>query len=127
MPKLIYFGSLVQRTPNGVALIRQLTRQAHGKSTLFCDLNLRPDAYTQESIKTCLDTCSILKLNDQELKKVTAHLDFSDDQLQDRISYMMRLHTISQVIVTMGPDGSLWQTDTETFFTKAAKPAGFIF
>lgn len=64
-----YFGTLAQRKyKSREALYKILAECAFDE--IFCDLNLRQDCYTAESIETCLKNCSILKISREEYNKL---------------------------------------------------------
>ncbi len=66
-PELIYFGTLIQRTPGGENLI-QKTLASTGKNTCkFCDVNLRPGCYTQSVLNYAIASSNTLKLSQEEL------------------------------------------------------------
>ncbi len=66
-PELIYFGTLIQRTPKGEDLI-QKSLASTGKNTCkFCDVNLRPGCYTHSVLNNAIASSNTLKLSHDEL------------------------------------------------------------
>ena len=64
-PGLIYFGALIQRTCTGSETIETLLKNKPASCQAFCDINLRPGCWTQQSINTCLAQADLLKINDE--------------------------------------------------------------
>ncbi len=65
--KFIYFGSLIQRTPNGFNTLQRILSRKHGSIKKFCDINLRPGCWTTSLVQSCLQQSDILKLSHEEL------------------------------------------------------------
>lgn len=65
-PQMVYFGTLIQRSPRGRAIVDQALR-ACPDALRFCDINLRPDCWTQSTAEAAMARAQILKLNIEEL------------------------------------------------------------
>ena len=66
--RLVYFGTLAQRTPTGFAAVQKVVG-SHPKSAMrFLDINLRADGFTSEVVERSLGQADVLKLNDEEWK-----------------------------------------------------------
>jgi fructokinase len=110
-PRLIYFGTLAQRSKASREAILRCLR--HGKATRFLDLNLRgcenEQAITLESLKLA----DQLKVNDQELKQLIDWFVFNYSYAGDTpiqlghpaITDLMQQFDIARLFVTLGPDG----------------------
>ncbi|MCF8114386.1 MAG: carbohydrate kinase [Desulfotignum sp.] len=118
-PDLIYFGSLVQRTSRGHALIDQIMTEKQGKTKVFCDINLRPASYTKTVVETCLSAADILKLNQEELAEIKGDAGTSHKTAARKL---MSAHGIQLVILTLGSDGSTWITPDTTIHRPAVTP-----
>ncbi|MBC8439358.1 MAG: carbohydrate kinase [Deltaproteobacteria bacterium] len=106
---LLYFGSLIQHSENGTALIQKVMRQKQSGTTVFCDLNLRPGFYGPAVIKAVLKASDILKLNCEEW------LEFSDIRISETLnreimSPFMTANDLELIILTLGSLGSQWIT-----------------
>jgi fructokinase len=110
-PDLVYFGSLVQRTPTGQALILRILDQKQTRTRVFCDINLRPASYSNSVIQTCLSGADILKLNQEELLQAAGDTGVSGKAGEETAArHLMEAHDIARVILTRGADGSTWIT-----------------
>ena len=108
---LLYFGTLIQRTPNGAKLVQKLLSKKSRKAVGFCDINLRPDCYTRATIEASLKAADILKLNQEELEKISGD-EKKDQTLGKQVSRLMTTHSLDLVILTLGEQGSKWFTKT---------------
>ncbi len=105
----LVFGTLAQRSKASSDTLAQiLIENTFGE--VFCDINLRTDCYTEESVNTCLSYATILKISEEE--EVLLHsFDFwkklSDKDFSDRAKALFelkpRLHTI---LFTRGEKGA---------------------
>lgn len=110
-PDLVYFGSLVQRTETGQALIQRILERKPPETRVFCDINLRPGSCSAAVIRTCLSGADILKLNREELREAAGDTLGSGTAAQDAAARdLMAEHRINRIILTLGPDGSTWIT-----------------
>ncbi len=106
-PALVYFGTLIQRTRNGRALIRNCLTSAGSASCKFCDINLRPDCYTPQVVDNAVAATNILKLSHEELDVL------APDQkvpLKSRAANLITDTGPDLVILTRGEHGSIWAT-----------------
>jgi fructokinase len=110
-PDLLYFGSLVQRTEPGHALIHRILEHKPPGPRVFCDINLRPASYTDKVIQSCLVAADILKLNQEELTEAGGDTAGAGAAAQKAAARgLMAEHRIRRIILTLGPDGSTWIT-----------------
>ena len=105
-PGLIYFGTLVQRTAAGARLIEKIMVEKNKKVKTFCDLNLRPQCYTEKSIQASLNWADMIKLNDDELLTLFPGTPWA--QTRRRVESLMAAHDLETVILTHGSEGSEW-------------------
>ncbi len=104
--EVFYFGTLAQRNQESrktLSLILSNTSFKH----IFCDLNLRKGCYSPETITSSIEHCTILKLNDEEVKVVSSLVfDSESDDLTEFGDLMKnRFSNISIMIVTLGKEG----------------------
>ena len=106
--ELVYFGSLVQHSENGFQLIQRVMNQKKTGTRIFCDINLRPDSYNQAVVKASLAAADILKLNQDELKKVLSETMTDNHMAEEIMDQLMRSHELELIILTLGSHGSQW-------------------
>nr|WP_320192183.1 PfkB family carbohydrate kinase [uncultured Desulfobacter sp.] len=114
-PDLIYFGTLIQRTQNNFEVLQDILKRKPTKTISFCDINLRPDCYSEHTINASLNAANILKLNTNELEVLTS---VSDAKVSHEVSarQLMKTHCLETIILTMGEKGSRWFTiDSDHF------------
>lgn len=104
-PRLIYFGTLVQRTPRGRQTIERICRSLEPQTLVFYDINLRPDCYSREIIRQSLSYTDIFKLNDEELDVISDMFDLAGDTAA-RVDCLMRDYGLTLVALTKGDQGS---------------------
>ena len=102
---LIYFGSLIQRTPRGFATVHNALAKRKSGSLLMYDINIRKGCYSQTIIHESLKKCDIFKLNDGELKEISDMFSLKGSA-DDRIRQIMENYAISMVSLTCGSGGS---------------------
>jgi fructokinase len=75
---LFVYGTLAQRTPEGLAGWRAAIR-ATGRSCLrVCDLNLRPADHDVPAVREALEVADVVKLNDREVAAIRDWLAWPD-------------------------------------------------
>jgi fructokinase len=112
--RLIYFGTLVQRSEVGCENLQAFISHSSPETLNFYDINLRPGCYNQAVIEKSLAKTDILKLNTDELGKLKQMLSLktSDDAFVHRL---MESHSIRTVSLTKGELGSELYTDQGNF------------
>jgi fructokinase len=108
-PDLIYFGSLIQRTQNNFKLLQDILNKKSPGTISFCDINLRPDCYTEQTVKASLNAANILKLNTDELESLAFCPDVNPSH-EKSAGQLMKTHHLKTIILTMGEKGSRWFT-----------------
>lgn len=104
-PALVYFGTLIQRTAKGEALIRQVLDAVGQKAIKFCDINLRPDCHTPDVVAQSIARSDILKLSEEELDTLVPG---DPHKIQVRAETLLARPGPELVILTRGSRGSLW-------------------
>lgn len=107
---LIYFGTLAQREKVSQKTIRQTVKE-HGESCkVFCDINLRQDFYTAETVKWSLLHSDIVKVNTSELKEIGEIASFYGDL--NGVAYaLIEKFGLEALALTRGDEGSVIFTD----------------
>ncbi len=104
-PKLIYFGTLVQRTLTGRQTMERILRSCSPETVVFYDINLRPGCYSRSIVRQSLLYTDILKLNDEELGVIAEMFDLSGDTAA-RVARLIKDYGLSLVALTKGDRGS---------------------
>jgi fructokinase len=114
--RIIYFGSLVQRTGSGYKNVQAFLSRNASKKLNFYDINLRPDCYNTDIIEKSLSKTDILKLSTGELEKLMQmrSLKMENEQF---VQYLMETHSIQTVSLTKGGQGSVLFTNQGSFST----------
>lgn len=86
------YGTLAQRTPEGLAAWREAS--AAMKGTHACDLNLRPTDQATAAISEAIAAADVLKANDRELAALSDWFGWSDPlaKLRDRARIVAITH-----------------------------------
>ena len=98
-------GSLIRRTPHGAATLDALV-DAFAGSIVLCDVNLRKDCYTPESLRAAVDRCTILKLNENELPEIALLYGAGGEGIPEMVDSLIGEAGLSACVVTLGPDGA---------------------
>ena len=113
--ELVYFGSLVQHSENGFQLIQRVMNQKKAETRVFCDINLRPDSYNQAVITASLAAADILKLNQDELKKISSETKTGNHTPEEIMDQLMRSNELELMILTLGSHGSQWVSQEKKY------------
>lgn len=111
---VVCFGSLAQRSPVSAATIDCFLRTASRKALRICDVNLRQSFYNVDVLRRSFQHADIVKLNDQELPRVSSLLELgsgSDETLGRRLLDECGLRL---VCITCGARGSLLISQEQT-------------
>jgi fructokinase len=118
--KMIYFGSLVQRSEAGCEKLQAFISRKSSETLNFYDINLRPGCYNNAIIEKSLLKTDILKLNTDELKELKQILSLKVSN-SDLIHYLMATHSIHTVSLTKGESGSELFTKQGRFNSESAE------
>jgi len=102
---LIYFGTLLQRTPTAFARLHSFLSKRSPHTRCFYDINLRPNCFNSEVIRESLKQADILKLNTDELRYLGEMFD-RDLAEAPFILWLMAEFGIEVVALTRGDRGS---------------------
>lgn len=106
-PSIFYHGTLILRAETARKGVRHLVRELEPAGT-FVDLNLRVPWYTDETLDICLRQARWLKLSGDELLHVDAFGPDSPVGLEQRIRDLRPTHDLEGVLVTRGPEETLY-------------------
>jgi fructokinase len=103
--RLIYFGTLAQRSREGFESLHQFLEHRHPDAQCFYDINLRPTCYSEKYIRKSLEHANVLKLNKDELQVCKKMFGYQED---DRafITHLMEQYRLSMLALTDGGHGS---------------------
>lgn len=118
--RIIYFGSLVQRSEAGYENVQAFISRNSSKILNFYDINLRPGCYNKAIIKKSLSKTDILKLNTSELGKLKQmrSLKMNNEKF---VYHLMETHSIRMVSLTKGESGSELFTNRGNLSSEPAK------
>ena len=114
--RMVYFGSLAQRTDGGFKQISQFLQKKPPAVDTFFDINLRPPHINETAIAASLDQTDILKLNDDELRHIKALFNGPPEK-QSLIPWLMDRFGLKRLILTHGHKGSSIYTPHNIFAT----------
>jgi fructokinase len=112
--ELIYFGSLIQRTAQGAQTVRRILSLRSSRTKCLCDINLRPDCFTADSLTYALQEADVLKINDEELSTLASIHTIRGDTTQT-IAALMARFDIEMVALTRAEHGSSLFTGGERY------------
>lgn len=111
--RMIYLGTLAQRTHGGFNRIQQFVMQRAPGTKVFCDINLRPPHVNVEAVKASLQQADIVKLNTEELAKIQGLFD-GLEPTDGGVEWLMQGFSVEMLILTRGREGSTIHTAQQT-------------
>jgi fructokinase len=112
-----YFGTLVQRS----GVTRDTLYTLLGYCTdipVFCDINLRKDCYSAETVKKSLFSADIVKISDEETARVSdiTGISFDDPEIFSR--EICKKYGIKQFLISLGDRGGyLFSREKGSFYS----------
>lgn len=107
----VCFGSLAQRAPKSRKTIRAFLAALQPGAARIFDANLRQAFYSADILADSMRLADIVKLNHEELPRVTTLLglaqSYEDASLDSQARNLMRVYDLKLVCVTRGANGSL--------------------
>jgi fructokinase len=100
------FGSLGQRAAISRETIQWFVAKARPRALRVFDVNLRQSFYTRETLDFSLRAADVLKLNEEELKRLAGFFSLEGD-LPGLMKQIADRYDIAQVTCTRGERGSL--------------------
>ncbi len=120
-PRLIYYGSLIQRSDAGFAALHKILARRHRQSRCIYDMNLRPGCEKPLLIEQSLQEADILKLNDDELQAASEMFGLPAGG-PNAAAAMLPRFGLSMVALTRGAEGSELYIGQDRFGTAAPEP-----
>lgn len=120
--RLLYIGTLIQRSPVSSEFVKKLLADLSLESIVMTDLNLRAPFYNREAVEFTLQCCDILKISAQEMEEILRLLQYKGTARQF-IMFLQENYEIGSLCVTKGEKGSeFYETGTfEPFAAEAAE------
>jgi fructokinase len=103
----ICFGSLAQRAAASRSTIRQFVEAARKGAVRVFDVNLRQAFFSSEVLTESMKVADIVKLNHEELPKITQLFGLEHRDEITSADSLMELHQLRLICVTRGCRGSL--------------------
>lgn len=118
--EMIYFGTLIQRTPDGFSRLQAFLDSMDPEVPCFYDVNLRQGTRQPEVIHHSLQRADIVKLNEEELDYISREMVDSKDKGEARVFSLMQQYSIRALSLTRGSEGSeLFLDDWQHFSVSA--------
>lgn len=103
-PEWIYFGTLLQMSPQANQLTRKLL-DASEKAKCFYDVNLRPGSYEAPLVRELMEQADIVKVNEEEVVQIERMLEMPGTTLENFCRSCAQLFALDSVCVTRGACG----------------------
>ncbi|MBE6820709.1 MAG: carbohydrate kinase [Ruminococcaceae bacterium] len=102
------FGTLIQRDEVSRKAVKNILEKGDFKE-IFCDINLRPGCYDEESCRLCLENATILKISEEEEPLLHKFSLYAAKSLERETvkSICDNFENIRLVLYTKGSNGSL--------------------
>ncbi len=101
----VCFGSLAQRSEPSRQTLHALLDDASA-ALAFCDINLRDDCYTPDTVAMSLERADVLKLNNEEAPVIAKMLEITAQNLPDIMEAMLGETKAHTCVVTLGAHGA---------------------
>lgn len=117
----VCFGTLAQRNKVSKDTIQAFVNLLPSHALKIYDVNLRQAFFTEEVITQSLNLANILKINEEELVRVSNLLSITMKDEQETCTALMNKFGINIVVLTRGENGSFVFTKNETSFLETPK------
>ena len=123
--RMIYIGSLAQRTDGGFKQISRFLEKKTPASKLFFDINLRPPHINEDALYSSLVQSDILKLNHEELWAIQSGFNGPPEK-ESLVTWVMDRFKIEWLIITNGDKGSTIYAPHESYSTSPEKNVSIV-
>ena len=103
---VIYYGTLIQRNLISRKSLYDLL-DATPNALHFLDINLRKDCYSRETIENSLSRADVLKLNRDEIGKLSKMFGIASTDMLSFCESTFKLYPIKTILITLGESGVL--------------------
>lgn len=114
---VFYFGTLAQRNKKSRESLHDLLKHSH-IGQIFYDVNLRKGYYDREILQNSLRLCTILKLNDEEVRKLSALLFEKEMDNEVFAEAVVKEYGVETIVVTSGEEGCYVFVEGNMIFVK---------
>ena len=123
--QMIYFGTLAQRTDRGFEEIQKFLNNNSKAVNCFCDINLRPPHFANETLLASLHQATILKLNEDELDLIRQLCDLPN-QFDQMTAELLQTYDIDVLALTKGDKGSVVIAQGKTYHVSRIDVDGLV-
>ena len=109
----VCFGTMAQREPGSRATILHFMERTRPRALRIFDVNLRHAFFTADMLARSLELATIVKLNDDELSRISGMLDLDAREEESLARQMIERFDVELVAITRGDKGSLMITEHE--------------
>ncbi len=109
---VICFGSLAQRSLISRQTIQTFLKNSRQETLRMLDINLRQTYYNETVIRNSLESANVLKINDEELQKVTDLLDLPRSE-EETIQALFDAFPLRVIALSRGARGASLYTRDE--------------
>lgn len=122
---VVYFGSLVQRTPASRDVLREMIAHVRSGCLKIFDINIRKNLPMRDILISSFQFTDMVRLNEDELRHLADLFGWETD-MEESIDAMLELFPgIRHVVLTRGADGALWRTGS-TIITVPGKKVDVV-
>jgi fructokinase len=114
---VVAFGSLAARSEQNRKTLQNILHVAPSSVIRVLDLNLREPFCERKNIEFVLSCADILKLNDDELNRITEMFGFPQNSVEKQLQKLREFYQFRLVILTCGANGNWLTTNSEQIFT----------
>ncbi|MFR9626155.1 MAG: carbohydrate kinase [Rikenellaceae bacterium] len=119
----VSFGSLAQRNVVTRETINKFLKAMPDDDDRYkiFDINLRQGFYTKETVCNSMESCNILKINDEELVAISRMFGYPGIDLRDKCWILLAKYKLKLLILTCGVNGSYVFTPGNVSFVATPK------
>lgn len=107
------FGSLVARDDTSRKTLLELLKVATYK---VFDVNLRPPYYSDEILKTLMESADFIKFNDDEIFEISKNLDSKWQSLEQNMLFIAKETNTKTICVTKGSHGAILYHNDQFYY-----------
>lgn len=104
---IVFFGSLASRHPVSRQTISRFLESLSSDCLRVLDINLRQSFYSKPVLKTLLERCDVLKLNDEELRVLAELFELNGDNWKRGMEELLIMFQLTTIALTSGSKGSV--------------------
>lgn len=118
--KLVYFGSLAQRSQQGFENVQKIIASKASSAVGFYDINLRPECYNDRLISESLLRANAIKLNQEEFEELKRLMMFEKNS-HSFVRHLLNAYELNIISLTKGREGSDLYTRNGNFSINEVK------